>query len=442
MKSNYHTIGGSISLFFILFSMFLIPAYSQNINSIQVFTDKPVYYGSDIIQIIGNVNPVTESTFVTIVILHESSYVHISQIVLDRGGFFTEQVIAGSELWVDGEYTIVIHYEDQSVETSFEYYNEFFPIQSFLLQTDKSFYNEIETIHITGQLYQVLAQVGDEVTINILDYQNNNLIPQQITQFSNSEQFSHDITTDESAWRGYNDIITIQAQFENHTATTEIFYSDYPADLSLETLHIRNLEHNSILDEHENALDEYNGTMTDYESIMYEQEDKIRQIQEVITLIKNTQISFQTIIDDIIAIIEGLTGTPVGEPSDAPIIISITADDPDNMDEEYSNDDTITILFDSDTNRPGGTGTQQKLHTNNIFTFTESLGVSYNGVWTTADTFVITINSARNAGPPIIGNTTVTPTEITLILSADDSSTPSSAISPVLIGDWGIIPVN
>lgn len=122
-----------------------------------------------------------------------------------------------------------------------------------------------------------------------------------------------------------------------------------------------------------------------------------------------------------------------------PRIISIVADDPNDLDDTYSRDDTITITFDSETNMPGGTNLQRKPIINDMFTFSEELGRSYVGKWVSPDTFTITIKSVNNAGPPVIGLTTITPTGITLILSADQTSLASTDTSPVLSGDFGII---
>jgi len=124
--------------------------------------------------------------------------------------------------------------------------------------------------------------------------------------------------------------------------------------------------------------------------------------------------------------------------SSSPIIISLVIDDPDDLDEIYSIGDTITIIFDSDTNEPGGTEVQIKAAVDDLFTFTESLGTDYGGQWLTPDTFVITINDITNAEPPQIGVTTVTPAHITLILSADETYEPSTVTSPVLSGDYGL----
>ena len=66
--------------------------------------------------------------------------------------------------------------------------------------------------------------------------------------------------------------------------------------------------------------------------------------------------------------------------TDAPIITSLVATDPDNLDNVYSVGDTITITFDSDTNTPGGTDIKSRQAVDRFFTFTEPLGRSYSGL--------------------------------------------------------------
>jgi len=144
--------------------------------------------------------------------------------------------------------------------------------------------------------------------------------------------------------------------------------------------------------------------------------------------------------DDVVpAIIEALDEIfeNIGN-DEAPIITLLVADDPDDLNDIYSIFDTITITFDSDTNTPGGTDVQRKPTIDDMFTFSESLGRAYSGKWIAPDTFIITIHSVNNASPPIISGTTVTPAGITPILSDQETSVPSSSISPVLSGDFGI----
>ena len=123
---------------------------------------------------------------------------------------------------------------------------------------------------------------------------------------------------------------------------------------------------------------------------------------------------------------------------DPPRITSLVVNDPDNMDNLYSNGDTIVITFGPDTNMPGGTGIQTKAAVNALFTSTAPLGQQYRGQWTTPDTFTITIINPNNAAL-VIGSTTVTPAGITPILSVDETSVQSSATSPKLSGDFGVI---
>ncbi len=140
-----------------------------------------------------------------------------------------------------------------------------------------------------------------------------------------------------------------------------------------------------------------------------------------------------------VLMISTLSVTQYAYATDAPVITSLIVDDPNDLDAVYSVGDTITIIFDSDTNTPGGTSIQTKGDVNDLFDFSESIGQRYRGQWTAADTFTITINSISNAGI-LIGTTTVMPTEPSQIFSADGLSEPSDTISPVLSGDFGVPP--
>jgi len=167
-------------------------------------------------------------------------------------------------------------------------------------------------------------------------------------------------------------------------------------------------------------------------------ESQIYETNSTITFLNNTITDLRVDLDALLVIVQDLLSQI---PLPPPEIIAITANDPDDLDEIYSTDDTITIQFDSDTNEPGGTGNQQRTEVDDLFTFTESLGQQYIGIWSAPDTFTITIRNANNAGPPVIGNSTITPAQITLILPTDNNPQNfSSLTSPILTGDWGIIP--
>jgi len=130
------------------------------------------------------------------------------------------------------------------------------PINLLTIQTDKPSYNEAETISITGEL-SILAEIGNEVKINVFDHQGIILIPEQITTFTNNTHFYHDIITAYPAWIGYDDVITIQSQYGEYTADIQIHYSDYPAELSLTYLHDKVLTNNSTLSIHSTTLDDH-----------------------------------------------------------------------------------------------------------------------------------------------------------------------------------------
>ncbi len=120
---------------------------------------------------------------------------------------------------------------------------------------------------------------------------------------------------------------------------------------------------------------------------------------------------------------------------EAPSILSVTADDPDDGDGIYSDGDTITVLFAGATNQPP---VSTKVEIDNIFQFSQVLGVDYIGTWTDASTLVIIIVDSKGATPPAIGGLTLTLKESGNLMNADETSLVSTATSPALTGDFGL----
>ncbi len=121
----------------------------------------------------------------------------------------------------------------------------------------------------------------------------------------------------------------------------------------------------------------------------------------------------------------------------SPVIVSFKANDPDTSNDGYSVGDTLTIGFDVDTNQPGGAGIQNKTAVDNLFNFSQNLGANYQGQWTTADEFTITILDITGATVSV-GVATTTPTGSAGFEIRDDGdlSDPSSDTSPILSGDF------
>ena len=138
-----------------------------------------------------------------------------------------------------------------------------------------------------------------------------------------------------------------------------------------------------------------------------------------------------------------LTGD-FGQPP-APMFTGAVANDPDDMDDIYGNDDTLTFTFDVDTNQATGT-TLTKAGVDALFNFgTVNLGTNYTGRWTDMRTLVITIADATGAGSnaPTIGATGSTFTLLTAgnIRRRVAGFNVSTATSPNLTGDFGDAPV-
>lgn len=169
-----------------------------------------------------------------------------------------------------------------------------------------------------------------------------------------------------------------------------------------------------------------------------QQNTLITLLNNTITSLHNTILNNENSINILAEMVEELLSQVPPLPLDAPIITAVIADDPDNLDNIFSTDDTITILFDSETNLPLGSGTLTKSKINELFTFSDKIGQAYSGTWTNSSAFTISINSAGNS-ELLLNSTTVTPAQTTPILPADNNQENfSHETSPALTGDWGI----
>src|SRR5690606_4042508 len=109
-----------------------------------------------------------------------------------------------------------------------------------------------------------------------------------------------------------------------------------------------------------------------------------------------------------------------------------------NADAVYGNGDTITVIFNQATNRPGGSFlTRNDLLT--LFDFSQSLGADFSGAWTDASTLVITVVDASGATPPQIGVLVITAIS-NLLKNQAGTSLPSTSTSPPIVGNWGLLP--
>lgn len=415
-----------------------------------ISTDKKSYYlGEDVIITIRNNHPPEDENILWL--LNVFGITQSDKIQINAGEEFTKTI--PSHNFNTGNYLIQVSHSDftcrdtpygidcsgrtddhpnHTVETDFIY-----GLEDIIILDDSEFANEI-----TFSLDNISYNAGDEIIFSGTtprEYIWNSFNIRSTDPKGFSTTFSQATVDENGVFTGniiskdftINGEYTIEllGTFLDEDLVTSFQYFD-PEIVDIDYINFINdnvIDNQQRLDEHDITLDIQNTTMQEYDTMLYSQ-------QEDISIIQDEQTDQRSFIDMILSFL-GLSDT-----LDAPIIISVIADDPDNLDDIYSVDDTITILFDSDTNQPGGTGTQQKLAVDNIFTFSEELGQGHNGEWVTPDTFVITITGINGAGPPVFGITTVTPTGSTLILPADDNADNFSTVtSPVLIGDFGEI---
>jgi len=410
-----------------------------------------VFEQGQIIQIVGTVPNIDDTVHPTVIGYYDSLRMfNVSEI---KDDWTYELLFDTSEMDVRERTSLSVGFDDK---IQYIYFDIIEPPPPLTIQTDKPYYNEIETMSIIGTLNFEVDPL-DNASITLYDENDNVFIPATNVTILNGESFSHSIITDTVEWGNYTGDIKIVAQIQEYTGETIIQYSLYPATLSMESLYDmihgnteminsmyaensdineQNAEHDIQVESSIESLDEniislegdFDGlqeqldeTHTDL-GIIY---DELEQLQDILSEqlqdIQNQINELQVILD----IPEGDIDFQ-GEP---PVIDIIHVTDVDKNG-KYSSGDTITINFDSNTNTPGES-IISKSEISELFTFSEKIGRSYNGVWTLPDTFIITVDDVRGA-ELIIDHTTVTPTRDVPILSYDEISEPSYMTSPTL----------
>lgn len=129
--------------------------------------------------------------------------------------------------------------------------------------------------------------------------------------------------------------------------------------------------------------------------------------------------------------LEGNWGTLPG-----PSIVKIVASDPDDQDSFFSNDDTLSIYFDEETNTPGGQSLT-KTDLDALFEFSQPLGSNYAGAWINGTTLRITILDSGLSSPEV--GVLVVSTRNPGIYNSNANSLPSNSTSPPLEGNWGML---
>jgi len=219
--------------------------------------NKPQYEYGETLQLTGNVGTSNNGNVVGIGIYHNEETILLIITQVQPDGSF-EEIIELNEVtsylkfpWVEGQYEINVFYgPEEKVVLDFS----ISPV--FTLYTDKSSYHQLEPISLNGTIHGITANIGDDVDIYVLDEEGDEIILQETVYFTSNTEFNHTIIPDDPAWRGYDGVITIQADYQSYSTTTQIDYSDYPAELSIESLHLQDLEHDSILDDLKNEIEE------------------------------------------------------------------------------------------------------------------------------------------------------------------------------------------
>ncbi|MHC4202057.1 MAG: LamG domain-containing protein, partial [Planctomycetota bacterium] len=126
-----------------------------------------------------------------------------------------------------------------------------------------------------------------------------------------------------------------------------------------------------------------------------------------------------------------------GDPMWMPFIVSVTAA---GSDPGLTDGDTLTIVFDVDTNEPG---VATKADIDGLINFDpaslgRTLGESYTGAWTAPDTLVITVLNAAG-GSLDVGHTIRFIADGTQDLKNAAGTSTASTEAAVVVGSWGVL---
>ena len=120
-------------------------------------------------------------------------------------------------------------------------------------------------------------------------------------------------------------------------------------------------------------------------------------------------------------------------------IVDFLAEDPDNLDNEFSPGDTVLVRFSQETSRgglPEGKDiTKEQL--DQIFSFEQPLGAAYTGQWRDNSSAIMIYISDNTGGYPVLDSTTVTVLASGNLRNSPPACKPSTATSPPLRGDFG-----
>ena len=119
-----------------------------------------------------------------------------------------------------------------------------------------------------------------------------------------------------------------------------------------------------------------------------------------------------------------------------PSIKSLVVQDPDDSDSVYSVGDVFSLRFSEPTNQDVNAGTLTRNDLDKLFTFTQSIGDNYSGVWSDSMTVEITIDEITQETPPQIGELRVI-AKASGGIQAFGGSDDSTSTSPALTGSYG-----
>ena len=128
-------------VFYVIFTLILaigiIIHPVEAAEPVPVSTSTDIYYTGDYIVVFGQVDTIFESMPVIIRVHHDVNLVEVAQVDVAKDGTYVKSFNASGTQWEnEGTYQISVKYSTQSVETTFEFFNEIVDKSSAVFPVD------------------------------------------------------------------------------------------------------------------------------------------------------------------------------------------------------------------------------------------------------------------------------------------------------------------
>lgn len=207
-------------------------------NTIYLTTNKPSYNESEIITAKGTVSHYIEPS-ADISIKYFDEIISSKKIAVNSDRSYSAELeLGGYKMIKDGSYTIQIDYDGATAQTKINYWNHI-PLEI----SKENHYQENISVSALLNTETYNEVVGNPVIVNVYNPNGTKIIPEEtgfLFPTGRSEEpgvIAHNIITTKTGFENYDGDVLIAVQLGNYTSSILTHYSDYPQELTLQSLY-------------------------------------------------------------------------------------------------------------------------------------------------------------------------------------------------------------